>query len=132
MALNTLKLWEKLGFKRKEITADPDTDIRAIRVYIEELHYDSEKLLKLLKELQSLRKDAAVLSDEQALAENLRKQIDTYDNLLLRYEYFEQDADINGIRVKNVARHLMEKAKEKKLYTVIDKIKKESRWMFDW
>ena len=132
MAVNTWNLWEWLGWKPHEIFADVDTDVDAIVTYLQDVHYDVDELLKLFTQLQKLRDEAGVLTDERAVKENLRRQIELYDRLFLRYEYYDQDADINGIRVKNIAKQYLDDASRHKLYELSEKMKKESRWYFDW
>ncbi len=132
MALNTLKILEKFGVKHKEIQARPDDELKAIEMYVRDVHYDVEKLNKMLKQLQRLRAEGRMITDEHARNENLRKQLEIYDRLLVDYEYYEHDADINGIRVKNVAKYYYEQAQKHKLHDWVEKIKKEARWFFDW
>lgn len=132
MAINTWKIWEWLGFRQREIKADVDTDIDAIVIYLKDVHYDVDELVKMLTRLQKLRNEAQLLVDIALIKENLRKQIELYDRLLLRYEYYDQDAEINGIRIKNIAAQYRDEAQKHKLYDLVEKMKKESRWYFDW
>ena len=132
MAINTWKIWEKLGLKHKEIPADLGADLRAIVDYLKNAHYDVEELLKMFAEFDKLRKEAKVLTDDKLKPENLKRQIRVFDRLLLRYEFYDHDVEINGQRVKSIAKQLMESAEEKGLTEELDKIKKEARWTFDW
>ncbi len=132
MAVNTLRILEKLGFRHREIAADADTDIGAIVQFLKDTHYDTGSLLKLFASLRELRREAAHLTDEDARRGNLRAQIELFDELLLRYEGYDQDVEINGIRVKKIARQFIEEARNAKLYALLDKIKKDPRWVFDW
>ena len=132
MTVNTLRILEKLGFRHREIAADADTDIGAIVQFLKDTHHDTGSLLKLFARLRELRKEAAQLTDEHARRGNLRAQIELFDELLLRYEGYDQDVEINGIRVKRIARQFIEEARDAKLYTLLDKIKKDPQWVFDW
>jgi 5'-deoxynucleotidase YfbR-like HD superfamily hydrolase len=132
MAVNPLKIFGKFGFKHREINADVDTDIDAVVRYLNDTHYDVEELLKLFKHLVVLRNDFKIITDESAKKENLKKQIELYDELLVRYEYYDHDVEINGIRVKKIAKQFLRQAKSNKLYSLYDKIRKEPRWFFDW
>ncbi|MBI4153315.1 hypothetical protein HY497_02230 [Candidatus Woesearchaeota archaeon] len=132
MAINTWKLWEWLGFKKRVEHIDVDKDIDALVMYLGDVHYDVEELLKLFARLVKLRKEAKVLSDEEALKENMRRQIELYDRLLLRYEEYDEDAIVNGIRVKNIATEYVEEAKKNRFYAALEKMRNESRWYFDW
>lgn len=132
MAINTWKLWEWLGFKKRVEHVDVDVDIEALLMYLKDVHYDVDELLKLFARLVKLRKDMKLLSDEDARKENLRRQIELYDRLLLRYEEYDDDAIVNGIRVKNIAKKYVEEAKKNKFYAALEKMRNESRWYFDW
>ncbi|HLC74831.1 MAG TPA: hypothetical protein VJH88_03165 [Candidatus Nanoarchaeia archaeon] len=125
-------LLEKLGWKSKMVHASTDDDIDAVMSYLKDVHYDVRELLQRFTELKKLRSEKKVLSDEEAKLDNLRKQIELYDQLLLRYEYYTQDADINAIRVKIIAKHYVHLAKLHKLYASLEKMRRESRWYFDW
>lgn len=132
IAINTWKLWEWLGLKHKDVYASADDDIDAVMTYLKEVHYDVRELLHQFTELNQIRAERRVLADEEKKMDNLRKQIEIYDRLLLRYEYYTQDADVNAIRVKLVAKFYKEQAKKYKLYASLDRMKRESRWFFDW
>lgn len=132
MAINTWKLWELLGFKKRIEHVDVDKDIDALLMYLKDVPYDVEELLKMFMRLVNLRKEMKLLSDEGARKENLRRQIELYDRLLLRYEEYDEDVIINGIRVKNIATRYVEEAKKNKFYAVLEKMKTETRWYFDW
>lgn len=125
-------LLEKLGWKPEVVRASTDDDIEAVMTYLKEVHYDVRELMQQFIELKKLRSEKKMLSDEEAKIDNLRKQIEVYDQLLLRYEYYTQDADINAIRVKIIAKHYLHLAKLHKLYASVEKMKRESRWFFDW
>ncbi|HLC19335.1 MAG TPA: hypothetical protein VJK72_00310 [Candidatus Nanoarchaeia archaeon] len=132
MAINTWKLWEKLGFKHGEVRASADDDIEAVVTYLKEVHYDVRELLHYFAELKQIRSERRVLTDEEKKIDNLRKQIEIYDRLLLRFEYYTQDADVNAIRVKMVAKFFKEQANKYKLYASLERMKREPRWFFDW
>ena len=132
MAINTWKLWEKIGFKHREIEADIDTDISAANDYLKNVYRDAEDLQKLFSRLIALRKEAKMLTDDTIQVKNMRAQIELYDKLLQHYEDYYEDAGINAIRVKKVAKDYLGQAQKFKLYDILDKIKKELHWMFDW
>jgi len=132
MAINNWKIWEWLGFKKLDSKEDVDADVDAISTYLTDVHYDVEELLKEFKRLSKLRSEGHILTDSRARVENIRKQIELYDQLLLRFENYSSDAEINAIRVKNIAGVYMADAEKHKLYSLLDKMKHESRWYFDW
>ena len=130
MTVNKLLKW--FGLTHEEVHASADDDIDAVMTYLKEVHVDVRELLHNLSELKQIRAEGAVLSDEEKRIENIRKQIELYDRLLLRFEYYTQDADVNAIRIKLVAQFYKEQAKKHKLYASLDRMKRESRWFFDW
>ena len=132
MAINNLKIWEKIGLKKRQENFDPASDVSAVMTFLDEVHYDVEELQKLFRKLKELRKDAVILTDGDVRRENVRKQIELYDQILLRYQYLATDTALNGIRVKNVAKSYIEDATTQKLFMLIDRVKKEDRWTFDW
>ena len=132
MAINNWKLLEWLGFKKIVQKEDVDADVEAITAYLEDVHYDVDELLQLFKHLEKLRKEGYVLTDQRAKIENVRKQIEQYDHVLLRFEYYTSDAEVNAVRVKNIAEVFKSEAKKHKLYALLDKMKRETRWFFDW
>ena len=132
MGISTLKLWEKLGFVRRELPADTDTDIEAITTYLDDINHTVETLRKQFRILLELRRDARVLTDENLIKENLAQQVQIYDKLLSNYQYFDIDTDINGIRMKNIAKRYMAEIKKHKLYEVLENIKKKDHWIFNW
>ena len=101
-------------------------------MFLDEVHFDIEELQKLFKQLRELRKDAVVLNDAEVKRENVRKQMEMYDLILLKYQYLATDTAVNGIRVKNIAQSYMDEADRQKLFVLLDRVKKEDRWTFDW
>ncbi len=132
MAVNTWKLWEWLGFKKRVEQVDVDKDIEGIVMYLKDVHYDVDELLNLFSRLVKYRKEGKLLTDEDARKENVRRQIELFDKLLLRYEEYDEDAIVNGIRVKNIAGEYVKEAKKHRFYAALDKMRKENRWNFDW
>jgi hypothetical protein len=132
MAINNWRIWEWIGFRKRRESIDVDADIDAIITYLKEVDGDANRLAKQFAELKKLRKDTSVIVDKNLKTDNLRKQIQLYDQLLLRYEYYTSDAEINAIRVKKIAQDFMSQAKKHKLYAETEKMRKESRWYFDW
>ncbi len=132
MAINNLKIWEKIGFKKRQEAFDPARDVTAVMMFLDEVHFDIEELQKLFKQLRELRKDAVVLNDAEVKRENVRKQMEMYDLILLKYQYLATDTAVNGIRVKNIAQSYMDEADRQKLFVLLDRVKKEDRWTFDW
>ena len=123
----SMKWWKK----QKEQTIDPLKDIQAILECLNELSNDAKPLLKDLHKLEELEKERQV-GRESILPINLEAQAKLLDTILQRYEFFQNDVDINGIRVKEIARNLLKEAKKAGLKDLVQEKKKEMKWQFDW
>ena len=99
--------------------------------FLSEVDYDVQRILKKLRELQGLRREYRVLQDEGLKKINMVKQINIFDQILDLYHYFEDDADINGHRIKNIA-HAMKKAIEKTGDQKLIKKTEDPKWTFNW
>lgn len=120
---------DKLFKGKQEINYD--ADIAAIVYFFSNLNPHLESIVKSLKKLTELRKKE-IISDDKEKNNILKEQIDVFDELLKDYEIFELDTDINGERVKKLAKYLRKKAKKAKLSKEIIKKTKKERWTFDW
>ena len=103
MPLQEKKWWKKMFKKDKPIKkVDMLTDLQAIKEFIAEAKTDLQVLQPFLEELEELEKERQVLSKENFLQANLQTQDEIIDKLLERYEFFQNDVDINAIRLKRV------------------------------
>ena len=132
MALYEQKWWQKL-FKREHHEPKEDAlhDIDAIREFLKGAKEDVRALLPLLEKLEELERERQVASDS-ILPVNLKAQAKIFDELLQHYEFFQNDADINGIRVKRMARELLNHAARAELDTLVREKKQDMKWTFDW
>ena len=117
--------------KQKEQSIDVLKDIQAIQECLREMSDDAKPLLKDLHKLEELEKERQV-GRESILPINLEAQAKLLDTILQRYEFFQNDVDINGIRVKEIARNLLKEAKKAGLKDLVQEKKKEMKWQFDW
>ena len=131
----TKKSWWQKHFARKLPTEKIDIvkDLDAIVEYLEEINYDVKSLLPELKKLMELEKERKVTGSEITHI-NLETQASVLDHLLEKYEFFQNDVDINGLRLKAIANQFLRNAKkhgmtelvkEKKADTVNVKVMKE-------
>ncbi len=133
MTINTWNIWQKLGIVRRKVErTDAATDIKAIQEFLAAVDDDVKKLKAQLRQIGELQKENKVLHHHELRISNLEKQIELCDKILLTYEFFETDVDINGERVKRIARALMKDAERNKLEGTLARIRKESRWTFNW
>ncbi|MFC1801391.1 hypothetical protein ACFLZB_02925 [Nanoarchaeota archaeon] len=126
-------LLRKIGILKPlpEKKLDINLDLRAVMGFLSEVDYDVQRILKQLRELQSLRREYRVLQDENMKKTNMTKQVNIFDQILDLYHYFEDDADINGHRIKNIA-HAMKKAIEKTDNQKLIKKTQDPKWTFNW
>lgn len=138
MAINEWQIWKKLGVvKEPEIHIDVEGDVQAILQYFKEFDSNKKKILKLFDEYLDLRRDEKILKKEKAshkeLADNIKKQIEKYDQIIQAYEMHEDDTDVNGLRVKKIAKSIQRKAVKYKIPRKwINYMKKDMKWNFNW
>jgi hypothetical protein len=138
MAINTLKIWKKLGIiKEKKEFVNIDKTMDIVLGFLDEAGPALKELGKLYNQFKSLRKTELKLKKEKkgshALRSNLAKQIKKYDQIIKAYEMFELDTDVNGERVKKIADEIQDKARKLKVNKdLLNKITKSDHWTFDW
>lgn len=131
MALYQKKWWQRL-FKKKEPQEkiDPLKDIQAIKEFLLEMHHDKQFLLPELAKLEELQKELKV-TKEGLLQVNLQTQSNILDKLLERYGFFQNDVDINGIRLKKISKRFLKDAQNAGMEDLV-KEKKKSKWKLWW
>ena len=106
-------------------------DSKAIIDFLLGMDYDREHILRLFKKFLELRLDYHAITDEEVKLKNLRQQITIFDQLIQSYSFFQADNDINGNRVKQIAKALKQmavKSGEPDLLAITSKL----QWKFDW
>tara|TARA_Y100000310_G_scaffold159115_1_gene158577 strand:+ start:3375 stop:3716 length:342 start_codon:yes stop_codon:yes gene_type:complete len=83
-------------------------DIEAMQEFLADVHSDEKALVLDLSNLAQLENEAQV-AKEGILAKNLEQQAIIYDQLMQRYSFFQNDVDINGIRLKMIAEEFLKK-----------------------
>ncbi len=119
------------GKKETEKKVDTLKDIQAIIEFLQEIKDDAKPLLKDLQKLEELEREREVTNAEVLLV-NLETQAEVLEKILQRYEFLQNDADINGIRIKQVARELLLRAKRAGLKELVEEKKQDMKWQFDW
>jgi DNA-binding protein H-NS len=138
MAVNEWKIWKKIGIvKKKEVHLDVETDVKAVLEFLKDANKDAKKVAELFEEYMELRGGEKILKKKKAphnkLVDNIKKQIEKYDQILKAYEFLQMDADVNGERVKNIAKSIKRKAKKAKVpRDWINHMKTDMKWTFDW
>lgn len=131
-------MWRKLFGKKekdrkteKEDKIDSLKNIQSVIEFLKEIRSDKSLLLPELEKLEELEKEMAV-AKEGLRQINLNSQAKILDKILERYQFFQNDADINGIRVKQIASHFLKRAEEAGMKDLAEEKKKDMKWNFDW
>jgi len=127
------KSWWQKHFARDEHQEKIDIvkDLDAIVEHLEEINYDVKSILPELKKLMELEKERKV-ADSSITHINLETQASILDGLLEKYEFFQNDVDINGLRLKAIANQFLSNAKKHGLTDLVKEKKADQRWKFFW
>ncbi len=124
--------WKKIfkpKEKQKEVPVLKDTG--AIIEFLKELHYDVSKILPLLEKLLELEKERGV-ANETITKVNLETQAEILDELINHYSSFQDDADINGLRLKQISEQFLVNAKRAGLKDLVQEKNKDPKWRLQW
>lgn len=124
------------GKKKKKIV-DIDKDLQAISEYVAEVGSDLKELYKLLEDMRKLRKREHNMKKDKAFDEavisNTEEQVRIWDDILRRYEFLDQDIELNGQRVKMIAGALRRLGAQKNIDPELQKMmKSKDSWTFNW
>src|SRR3989344_5353636 len=131
MAWYEKRWWKKLLKKEQEPKEDSIKDLTAVIEYIESINDEAELLLPELKKLEELETERQVASSGLAQV-NLEAQAVILDKILKEYGFFQNDVDINGIRVKRIAKEFLKQAKKAGLKDLVKEKEKDNNWRFNW
>ncbi len=131
MSLADRKWWQRVFHKPAERRVDALNDIAAMKECLSELHMDVKVILKELTELEELEKERMV-AKSGIVHVNLETQARVFDRLLERYEFFENDVDINGLRLKRIAGEYLKQAQRAGLTDLVAEKKENAKWHFLW
>ena len=122
--------WWK-GKQKKERKVDVLKDIQAISEFLDNISVDTKVLLKELKKLEQLEKEYKV-AKSGIIQINLETQAKIIETLLQRYDFFQSDADINGQRIKIIAKEFLKRASHHGLTDLVKEKKKDRKWSLRW
>ena len=126
MAINEWKIWKKTGIvKEDEEEVKVKDDLDAVITFLKEM--DVKVLISKLEQMREMAKEEDVVEDGLK-AENLEKQIGLFDEILRAYDFFEEDADVNGLRLQKIGNELLKKAKERGMGDLVKEKKKDIKW----
>ena len=112
--------WRKKEENVPEEKVKVKDDLNAALAFLKEMQV--KELVMKLEKMREMVKEEGVVG-EDLKKENLETQLKIFDEILQKYNFFQNDADINGERLKKIGRELLQKAEA----TGIDvKTKKES------
>jgi hypothetical protein len=120
-----------MAWLKKKETFNMLKDVSAIQEFVSEVKEDLDKLTPLLNKLEELEKEREI-AGPSLLAVNLETQAEIIDKLLETYQFFQDDADINGIRVKKISKQFLGRAKDAGLNELVDEKRRSAKWRFEW
>ena len=121
-----------LGRKQPVKTkVDVLSDIEAITEFLNDIQADTKELLSQLKKLKELEKEYGVASSG-ILHVNLDTQAKILDKLLERYGFFQDDVDVNGLRMKMISSEFLKRAKAVGMTDLVRQKEKDPRWKALW
>ncbi len=123
-------LKRKRGTKKRDKVKTLE-DVEAILDYLDDAKADIKELHAEFVAFQELEKER-VTASEKLVATNLKAQGKVLDTLLERYESFQMDGAINGIRLKMIADEWLRLCKKEGLDTLAKEKKKKDYWTFNW
>ncbi|MBI2112258.1 hypothetical protein HYT52_01860 [Candidatus Woesearchaeota archaeon] len=120
--------WQRI-FKKEEEKKKSETpeNIEAIQDFLNEIPQSVKTIKELLKSLKELEYERQVATPSLARV-NLEAQADIIEKLIDQYEFFQDDADINGIRVKRIAHEYLFQAKKIGLNKLVKEKKRDLKW----
>jgi|SRR3989344_7851500 len=128
MSLREKRWWKKLfGFKEAD-KVDVIKDIEAISEFLEEVNNDIKSILPELQKLEELENEREVINSDKLLKVNLVTQEKVFEKLLEKYEFLQDDVDINGSRLRHIAGEFLKHAKKAGLDELVRKKRKEMKW----
>jgi len=123
--------WKKLwGKKKAPAKADILKDVRAILEELQDLREEVRPLIKYLHKLEELEKEYEVGKEEVHLI-NLETQAEVLEQILQRYEFLQDDIDINGIRLRAVAKEFLRRAQRAGLKELVAEKKQDRKWRIE-
>lgn len=132
MPLYNQTWWKKLfGKEAHEKPVDSLSDIEAVGEFLLGVNNDRAKLVKQLEELEELEKERKVATSG-VMQINLEAQAVVLDKLLQTYGDFQNDVDINGLRIKLLTRQFLKEADKAGLKDLVREKKQEQKWKGWW
>ena len=132
MSVSEKKWWKDIfdkNPKRKKL--DIHNDISAIIDFLENLNLDKDSIIKELKLLTDLETEYGIAKDG-IIQVNLQTQAKAIEKLIQDYEYFQNDVDINGLRIKMIAEEFLKRVKKAGMKDMLKEKKESPVWKMQW
>src|SRR3989344_3952961 len=128
MSLHEKRWWKKFfGFKEAD-KVDVIKDIDAVLEFLEEVNKDIKSILPELQKLEELEKEREVINSDKLLKVNLATQEKVFEKLLEKYEFLQDDVDINGSRLRHIAGEFLKHAEKAGMQEMIRNKRKDMKW----
>ncbi len=132
MSIADTRLWKKMFGKLEHAKqVDVVKDIEAVEDFLEDVNADVKVLLKELRQLRELEQERMV-AKSGVVHVNLETQGVVFDKILERYGFFQEDADINGLRLQKVAKMYLKQCQKVGLTDLVAEKKQDEKWKFHW
>lgn len=132
MALYEKKWWKSLfGKTEHPEKVDQLKDFEAVSEFVKNVNDDVRGILPELEKLEELEKERLV-GKEGINQINLETQAELLEKLLGKYEFFQNDVDINGLRIKKICQNFLREAEKFGLRDLVKEKKKNPQWQFLW
>ena len=130
MPLYEKKWWKKLFAKKQhQKKVDSVKDIGAIIDFLEVVKLEAEEILPELTKLNNLEKERQVARSGIRQI-NLETQAKILDKIIEKYEFFQNDVDISGLRLQSIAVDVIERANKLDMKDFV-KLRKKN-WKLQW
>ena len=125
------KKWKLFGRKQPTKKVDVLTDIEAIAEFLNDIQVDTKELLSQLKKLKELEKEYHVAASG-IVQVNLETQAKILDKILERYDFFQNDVEVNGLRVKMIASEFLKRTGKAGMTDLVRQKEKDRKWKMLW
>lgn len=129
--MSSEKSWWKKSFQKEESRTKVDAlkDLQAIQETLKEAPAEIKLLAQELQKLEELEKER-IMARENVLLINLEAQAAVLDKLLERYQFLQDDIDINGIRLQEISQEFLKHAEKAGLKNLVKEKKKKAQWQW--
>ena len=116
---------------KEEKKVDLLAELDAILEFLNDIKTEVKILTPKLQQLQELERERLV-ADSGLLQVNLETQAKVLEIIIQHYEYFENDVDINGLRLKQMARQFLRNCEKAGLKDLVKEKEKSVIWQMFW